>query len=338
MTNALNSIIEISLKKNEEIPLSLIDPEPALDWFMDPPDELSQKALLLHAVMTPLIVQARPKQRFRLVDGYRRMRILQQQSAKKEKLHCHVLPPDLPLSKVFLFRLRLQPVSKLATLPGVRSCVLLKQMHQAGMNVKELAREVLPPLGEQASVRVANRMLQLAQALESFTLPESLRKLSVADLLPMLKFPTHLLPDVVELAGKMNLGSNKWKTLLQLLDEVCRFRQDDAGAILDSPEIRAILDHPDLQGPVRYRKLKQQLERLRYPELTEQRFRFAEILARLRLPAGVEIEADQFFERDALTLKIDAGSLAELKQKINGMEMHLNDAALQEIFQVAREG
>lgn len=331
--------LDVPLQKYVEIPFSRIVPVPSLEWLGETRDEPEQETLLKFGELTPLVVQSQPEQRFRLVDGYQRRRAMQvQQKTKQAAVVCHVLPENLPWREVLLFRLQLQPASKRMELSGNQACRLVRKMHQAGLNVKELSQEVLPCLGEKASARLANRMLQLAKLLEPHPLPESLQRMSVADLLLLLKFPGHLLPEVVELCRKMTLGSNKWKTLLQLLDEVSKFREADVRTILGSPEIRALLDHQELQGPVLYRKLKQQLEHWRYPELWGQRSRYAEILAQLQLPPGIEIEADPYFESDELTLRIQAGSCKELKRRINELELNRKDAVWRGIFQIAREG
>ena len=93
-------------------------------------------------------------------------------------------------------------------------------------------------------------------------------------MLPLLKFSSSDFPSVVRLAEKMEVKGKKWRNMLQVLDEVIRLRQTTAVEILQYFEIQKILEDSNLQGPVRYRLLKQQLDTLRYPELSKMRKRF----------------------------------------------------------------
>ena len=139
----------------------------------------------------------------------------------------------------------------------------------------------------------------------------------------------------------MEVKGKKWRNLLQVLDEVARLQQTTAAEILQYPEIQKIMEDSNLQGPVRYRLLKQQLDTLRYPELSKMRKRFDQTRKSLKLPERMTLESDQYFENDELALKMKFRSVDELREHL----MNLSDTvdsenlinAWNDLFAILRE-
>jgi len=144
------------------------------------------------------------------------------------------------------------------------------------------------------------------------------------DLLPLLKFKSSDFWSVVRLAEKMAVKGKKWRNLLQVLDEVIRLHETTFSEILHYPEIQKIMGDSNIQGPVRYRLLKQQLDYLRYPQLSKMRKRFDQQFKSLKLPYLITLESDQYFEKDELTLKIEFRSLDELRDHLTNLANSVN--------------
>jgi len=220
-------------------------------------------------------------------------------------------------------------------------------LSEAGFSKNEIAFQVFPSLGLISSVRLAGQLLDLQKKLVTSELhaesllPESIMIMGYEDLLPLLKFSSSDFPSVVRLAEKMEVKGKKWRNMLQVLDEVIRLRQTTAVEILQYFEIQKILEDSNLQGPVRYRLLKQQLDTLRYPELSKMRKRFDQTCKSLKLPERLTLESDQYFENDELALKIKFRSVDELREHL----MNLSDTvdsenlinAWNDLFAILRE-
>ena len=82
------------------------------------------------------------------------------------------------------------------------------------------------------------------------------------------------------------------------------------------PEILGIIGRSSLQAPVRYRLLKQQLDTLRYPELSDLHQRFEQGRQRLNLSPRITLEIDPYFENDDLTLSLKIRSVQELRKHL----------------------
>ena len=88
------------------------------------------------------------------------------------------------------------------------------------------------------------------------------------------------------------------------------------------------MENSNIQGPVRYRLLKQQLDALRYPELSKMRKRFDQNIKVLKLHKGVNLECDHYFENDELTLKIIFNSVDELRDHLMNLSDSVNSVNL----------
>ena len=204
------------------------------------------------------------------------------------------------------------------------------------MKVQEMSERVLPLFGEPPLLHRANRMLQLGNRLPTGKVPETLKKMSVQDLMPLLRFSSDDLPALMELAEKMKMGGNKWKTMLQLVDEICRIRNIKACEFLEEKDCRSFLENRDLQGPVIYRQFKQLLDRQRNPELSQLREQFDGLSKGLKLPQGVQMENDDFFEKEELLLKIKASSAKELLSQLERLTDCLDQSEMEAIFRMLK--
>ena len=124
--------------------------------------------------------------------------------------------------------------------------------------------------------------------------------------------------------------------MLQLIDENCRIRRVKAHEFLQDGDCRTLLNNPDLQGPVLYRRFKQLLERQRNPELARLRVQFEEFSRELKLPERVVMETDAFFEKEEITLTMKASSLEELSLQLEKLRNRLEKPELKQIFQLLK--
>ena len=172
-------------------------------------------------------------------------------------------------------------------------------------------------------------------------LPESIMSMSFGDLLPLLKFSSSDFRYVIRLAEKMDVKGKKWRNMLQVLDEVIRLRKTSAVEIFKYPEMKKILEHSNIHGPVRYRLLKQLLDVLRYPELSKMRKRFDNSCKSLKLPEHMILESDQYFENDELALVMKFRSVDELRDHLMNLSETVNSKNLinawNDLFTILRE-
>ena len=303
-----------------------IDPaETRFNWF---PGNLSKedgKSLEQNGILIPILLQAVPGKKYRIIDGFKRISWLtsnntaSDQKQQETPIPCFILPESMPEREATNIRLETLSTSS-GNFSGIQIGRVLKQFQDSDFTTEEIADQVLPKLGLKPSVRLVRQLLDLKFVLETIELPESLLRLESEELLPLLKFSRTALPDVAEFCARMEVGGKKLRNLLQVLDEVSRLKEMSADEVLKLPEIMEITGRSSLQAPVEYRLLKQQLDTWRYPELSELRKRFEQGSQRLNLSPRITLEIDPYFENDDLTLSLKIRSVQELRK-------HLKDLA-----------
>ena len=305
------------------------------NWFPGDLPECDRHSIKQDGIRLPLLVQQVGNSKFILVDGFKRLSWLkdfQGKSDKKfqqEKLPCLIIPSIVSIRDVA--KIRLETISEYQnSFSGIHLCKVLKMLSEEGFSKHEIAFGVFPSLGLSSSLRLAGQLIDLQKKLviseqygESI-LPESMKNMGYEDLLPLLKFKSSDFWSVVRLAEKMAVKGKKWRNLLQVLDEVIRLHETTFSEILHYPEIQKIMGDSNIQGPVRYRLLKQQLDYLRYPQLSKMRKRFDQQFKSLKLPYLITLESDQYFEKDELTLKIEFRSLDELRDHLTNLANSVN--------------
>jgi len=299
--------------------------ETRFNWFPGNLSEEDGKSLEQNGILIPLLLQAVPGKKYRIIDGFKRISWLtsnntaSDQKQQETPIPCFILPESMPKREATNIRLETLPTSS-GNCSGIQIGKVLKQLHDSDFTTEEIADQVLPKLGLKPSVRLVRQLLDLNIVLETIELPESLLRLESEELLPLLKFSRTALPDVAAFCARMEVGGKKLRNLLQVLDEVSRLKEMSADEVLKLPEIMKITGRSSLQAPVKYRLLKQQLDTWRYPELSELRKRFEQGRQRLNLSQRITLESDPYFENDDLTLSLKIRSVQELRK-------HLKDLA-----------
>jgi len=332
--------------------IQLDDLSSTFNWFPGDLSECDRNSIERDGIRLPLLVQQVEDSKFRLIDGFKRLSWLKSVQGKsdeeyqKEELPCLIISEFVSLRDVV--KIRLETLSSDQTsFSGIHLCRVLNFLSKEGFSKNEIAFQMFPRLGLVSSVRLAGQLLDLQKKLvtseihaESL-LPESMMRMGYEDLLPLLKFSSSDFPSVVRLAEKMEVKGKKWRNLLQVLDEVARLQQTSAAEIWQNPEIQKIVEDSNLQGPVRYRLLKLQLDVLRYPELSKMRKRFDQTCKSLKLPERLTLESDQYFENDELALKIKFRSVDELREHLMNLSDTVNSENLinawNDLFAILRE-
>jgi len=299
-----------------------IDPdETRFNWFPGNLSEEDGKSLEQNGILIPLMLQAVPGKKYRIIDGFKRISWLtsnytaSDQKQQETPIPCFILPESMPEREATIIRLETLSTSS-GKFSGIQISRVLKQLQDSDFTTEEIADQVLPRLGLKPSARLVRQLLDLHNVLKTMTLPEFLLRLESEELLPLLKFSRTALPDVAAFCARMEVGGKKLRNLLQVLDEVSRLKEMSADEVLKLPEIMEITGRSSLQAPVEYRLLKQQLDTWRYPELSELRKRFEQGSQRLNLSPRITLESDPYFENDELTLSLKIRSVQELRKHL----------------------
>ena len=311
------------------------------NWFPGGLPECYRSSIEEDGIRLPLLVQSMEGSKFKLIDGFKRLSWLKSMQGEsveeyqQEQLPCLIIPKLVCFRDVTKIRMDTLSIDK-TSFSGIHLCKVLNMLYEEGFSKNEIAFRIFPSLGLISSVRLVGQLMDLHKKLVKYELnaetlfPESMMTMGHEDLLPLLKFSSSDFPSILRISEKIKVKGKKWRNLLQVMDEEIRLRQTTAVKLLQYPEIQKILEDSNLQGPVRYRLLKQKLENMRFPELSKMRKRFDQKSKSLKLPERISLESDLYFEKDELALKMKFSSLDELRGHLIDLSDKVNSEKLKQ--------
>jgi hypothetical protein len=136
---------------------------------------------------------------------------------------------------------------------------------------------------------------------------------------------------LLELAARLRLGENQLRDVMNDLVAIGSRRECGIAAVLQGAELRAVHDRR-LGRNDALRALKQDLRRMRYPQLSGAERRLAALGRRLQLPAGARVELPENLEGEHIAITLRARSATELRAQAQAVAAALQGDAVDEMF------
>ena len=102
----------------------------------------------------------------------------------------------------------------------------------------------------------------------------------------------------------LQLGGNKQKRLFTLCRDIALRENTSIDALLDQPDIKAVIEHYEMNIPQKTNRFLSLLQKRCYPRSTAAKEHFQSQRLELTLPETCDIYPSPFFEKDEVTLSI----------------------------------
>jgi len=125
-----------------------------------------------------------------------------------------------------------------------------------------------------------------------------------------------------EVLGRLKLSQNKQTEIIRLTQEIAMREDLRSVQILQSADLRAILDSHELNRNEKGALLRAYLKRRRFPVLAEAEERFLKKLNALKLNENIQISPPPYFEGDAYTLRMTFKNIEDFdkgRETLNAM-------------------
>ncbi len=136
------------------------------------------------------------------------------------------------------------------------------------------------------------------------------------------------------LFSTLKSGVNKWRDLLELVDEVATRENTTAGEILSRDELQKILTASDLPAPRQYEHIHKTLHDLRFPVLSDMRKRLARALDEMELDDKTKLRFQDTFESNELKLELKFQSEKELSTQVEKIFKALQSGSVEKLINV----
>ncbi len=319
--------MRIKLSDVAEIPLTDIDAEDRLtDFSLDGCSEKLTDSVKAIGIRHPISV--RPSgNRYAIVSGHKRFQAAPR--AGLTSVPAFIIPEINDASRLVI---NLRENFGQRNYSDVERGITLHKIKCAGVSNATVIKEYMPLLQLERSKKIFADLSSVA------TLSCKLKKLLHHGGVPLKTFSTLYKWNEASRAAAENLfsimtaGSNKWRELLELLDEIAAKENTTAEIILSHDEIKKILATPT--APRQYDEIREHLYRRRYPVLSDLKKRVARALDEMDLDDKTRFKFQETFESNELKLELKFQNEKELSRQVEKIFRALQSGAAEKLLRI----
>jgi ParB/RepB/Spo0J family partition protein len=193
-----------------------------------------------------------------------------------------------------------------------KSMVIDKLIHQFGVSKEPIARDYMPMLGLQPSLRVLGVVSQLVRLLDEIKRYIVEEKVSLENASQLLEFSPEDQAEIGRLVSKLKLGENKLKEVLTFLREVSLRDGLTVGDLVQG-EIAVVTSDITLSRVQKTHRVRRRLREMRYPQLIELEKKFREKQRGLGLSQGISLNPPPYFEGETFKVEFGFKDVGEFK-------------------------
>ena len=318
------------MKNFSEIPLTDIDEENRLtDFSMDGCPEKLMDSIKVIGIRHPISV-CPSGNRYSIVSGHKRF-----QAAPRSGLTTvpAFIVPELDDASRLVINLNENFGQRHYS--DIEKGGILNKFTLAGVSDETIIAEYMPLLELERSKKIFSDLSGVDK------LSSGLKKLLHRAGVPVKTFNTFYkwdsLTEAENLFSILKPGINKWRDLLDLIDEVAARENTTQGDIISRDDIQKILTATDLPAPQRYDQIHKTLHNLRYPVLSDMRKQVARALDEMELDDKTRLRFQDTFENNELKLELKFQSEKELSQQVEKIFKALQSGSVEKLVKIFQD-
>lgn len=131
-------------------------------------------------------------------------------------------------------------------------------------------------------------------------------------------------------------GVNKWRDLLELIEEISRRDGVPPKNIFSSPETHETLNDNGLTPPQKYDRIQESLREKRYPVFSDLKKQVARALDEMKLDDKTRFKYQEAFESDEMKLELKFRDERELSRQVEKIFHALQSGSVEKLIKIIR--
>ncbi len=131
---------------------------------------------------------------------------------------------------------------------------------------------------------------------------------------------------------RLRLGLNRQREVMGICRDLARRDKMSIREILDRPPLRSLIEAADGDIGERTRRLRQQLRKMRYPDLSAAEAEFQRCIKSLALGQGIRLVPPPFFEGNAYQMTLILSSIDDLHRHLTTLAAKASSSHLHRLF------
>jgi len=209
---------------------------------------------------------------------------------------------------------------------------ILNKFSQAGVSDKTIIKEYMPLLELERSKKIFQDLSNIS------LLSQKMQTLLHRARVPVKIFNTFYKWDSLTAAENMfstlRPGVNKWRDVLELIDEVAAKDNTTQADIISRDDIQKILTSSDLPVQQRYDPIHKILHDLRFPVLSDLRKQVARAIDEMELDDKTRLKFLETFESNELKLELKFQSEKDLSQQVEKIFKALQTGSVDKLVNI----
>lgn len=315
------------MKPISEIALTDINPEDRLtDFSLDGCPEKLMDSIKVIGIRHPISVCPNGN-RYAIVSGHKRF-----QAAPRcglTNIPAFIIPEIDDASRLVI---NLNENFGQRHYSDIEKGIILNKFKDAGVTDATIITEYMPLLELERSKKLASDYLAVHQ------LGCGLQKLLHRARVPLKTFRIFYNWDeesrdsAENLFSKLNPGVNKWRELLELIDEIAHRDGNSPAQVITATD--KILSTADKTSPQMYDPIHQHLYNLRYPVLSDLKKQVARALDEMKLDDKTRLKFQETFESNELKLELKFHSEKELSNQVEKIFQALQSGSVEKLIRI----
>jgi hypothetical protein len=285
---------------------------------------------------SPLHVRAMDGERYQLVTGFRRVRVLRQLGRTRVLAAVHPMEklPDPKAARLAVFdNLGVREYNLVEKAKAVELLLTVGRMSES-----EVVQNVLHPLGLQAHGQVLERLRRLLVLEEGQLQTIAEEGWPARAVLPICAWRADARRVFFEIVEALRPGANKLTELATWLEEIALRDDRPITAVIVDLRLRTMSQDSSLAPQERLRVVREAVRRARFPTLAQMTRQTAELVGKLQLEPFVSVRPPEGFEGDTFEARFDFSSPEELRTVGRLLSEASNHPAAEELRDLLTEG
>jgi hypothetical protein len=270
---------------------------------------------------------------FRIVCGHRRIKTSSQLQTKE--IPARIL--DIAPSDETMLMLNLSENQLHHHYSDIEKGRILFKLSEAKVPEIRIIEKYMPMLGLEKSKKLLDDHLKSNQLV--LGLKNLLHELNVPIrfFLVLFNWNTESAIAAERFFSVLRPGINKWRDLLEWIDEISTRDQIAPLDLFELPELQSILNRNDLAPNVRYDRIRQILHSKRYPILSDLRVRLARSLDALKLDNKTKVHVQDSFESDEIRIEMKFRTREEFVGQVEKLVRASDSEALDGLISIFKD-
>ncbi|MFQ5674229.1 MAG: ParB/RepB/Spo0J family partition protein [Nitrospinales bacterium] len=263
---------------------------------------------------------------YRVVSGHRRLRAVR--ALGLQTIPANLLDAALDDAARLAFNLTENRAHRQYS--DIETAAILSRLRRAGSEDGRIIEQYMPILGLERSKKLLDDFLSTAafddglqQLLHDANIP--LRVYA-----PMFRWDDAGRAKAAAALGALRPGVNKWRELVQLLDETARRDGVSPADLLDREEVRIALQNTEAACDA----VRGVLRRYRFPTLSRLQKEVWLAMDQLKLSEGVRLRVPETFEHETIRIELAFKSEDELAAQMERLSTAARSQAMRDLIQL----